>query len=193
MENSSSDKGPLLKLLISALKSSGCDFDLNRHVCCEPCSKLVTGGYDAEMNQIVVCQNTATNKSSVHGALAHEMIHMFDHCRAELDFRDVDHLLCTEIRAANLMHCSFLSSMVMGTASFIRIKKQHQECVKRKALASLMAVRDISEADANAALDRVFSKCYNDLEPLGRHLRRNSRDMERVYRERYLYGYGFAS
>lgn len=62
--------------------------------------------------------------------------------------------------------------------------------MKRKALASVMAVRDLSNEEAKAAMDRVFTKCYNDLEPLGRRLRRNSRDIHRVYRERYLYGYG---
>ncbi|KAF8792632.1 mitochondrial inner membrane protease ATP23 homolog [Argiope bruennichi] len=183
-------ESPLIKLMMDALKSAGCGIDLNRHISCEPCSKVVTGGYDAEMNQIVVCQNTATSKAAVHGALAHEMVHMFDFCRAHVDFTNVDHLLCTEIRAANLMHCSFLSAMVMGTASLIRIKKQHQECVKRKALASVVAVRDLTEEEAKAAMNRVFTKCYNDLEPLGRRLRRNSNDIARIYRERYLYGYG---
>ncbi|GIY25798.1 mitochondrial inner membrane protease ATP23 homolog [Caerostris extrusa] len=185
-------ESPLIKLMMDALKTTGCAIDLNRHISCEPCSKVVTGGYDAEMNQIVVCQNTATSKSAVHGALAHEMVHMFDFCRAHVDFKNVDHLLCTEIRAANLMHCSFMSALVMGTASLIRIKKQHQECVKRKALASVMAVRDLSPEEAKAAMDRVFTKCYNDLEPLGRRLRRNSEDIHKVYRERYLNGYGYS-
>lgn len=58
----------------------------------------MTGGYDAELNQIVVCQNTATSKAAVHGALAHEMVHMFDFCRAHIDFTNVDHLLCTEVK-----------------------------------------------------------------------------------------------
>ncbi|GFY60028.1 mitochondrial inner membrane protease ATP23 homolog [Trichonephila inaurata madagascariensis] len=185
-------ESPLIKLMMDALKTTGCVIDLNRHISCEPCSKVVTGGYDAEMNQIVVCQNTATSKAAIHGALAHEMVHMFDFCRAHIDFKNVDHLLCTEIRAANLMHCSFLSALVMGTASLIRIRKQHRECVKRKALASVMAVRELSEEEAKAAMERVFEKCYNDLEPLGRRLRRNSRDIDRAYRERYLYGYGYS-
>ncbi|CAL1269438.1 unnamed protein product [Larinioides sclopetarius] len=146
--------------MMDALKSSGCGIDLNRHISCEPCSQVVTGGYDAEMNQIVVCQNTATSKAAVHGALAHEMVHMYDFCRAHIDFTNVDHLLCTE------------------------------ECVKRKALASVVAVRDLTEEEAKDAMDRVFTKCYNDLEPLGRRLRRNSNDIARIYRERYLYGYG---
>lgn len=185
-------ESPLIKFMMEALKASGCPVDLSRHVSCEPCSSIVTGGYDAEMNQIVICQNTATSKGAVHGALAHEMVHMFDFCRADLDFKNIDQLLCTEIRAANLMHCSFLSAMVTGTASFVRIKKQHQECVKKKALASVMTVRDVTKAEVDAAMDRVFTKCYHDLEPLGRRIKRGSRDTYRIYRDRYLFGYGTA-
>jgi len=47
----------------------------------------------------------------VQGVLTHEMIHMFDACRHEMDFKDMHHLACTEIRAANLTHCSFMSAM----------------------------------------------------------------------------------
>lgn len=59
-------------------------------------------------------------------------------------------------------------------------------------MASVMAVKDISKAEVDAAMDRVFIKCYNDLEPLGRRLRRNSTDTHRIYRDRYLFGYGVA-
>lgn len=40
------------------------------------------------------------------------MIHMFDYCTNDLDFKNVEHLACTEIRAANLAHCSFLGAYV---------------------------------------------------------------------------------
>jgi len=62
----------------------------------------------------------------VHGVLTHEMIHMFDYCNNDMDFRNVDHLACTEIRAANLAHCSFLSAMFQGDASPFNVKEAHQ-------------------------------------------------------------------
>lgn len=62
----------------------------------------------------------------VQGVLTHEMIHMFDYCRNELDFRNMEHLACTEIRAANLTHCSFTSAWSQGDASFLKIKEAHQ-------------------------------------------------------------------
>ncbi|XP_020812275.1 mitochondrial inner membrane protease ATP23 homolog [Drosophila serrata] len=181
--------GPLVKLMMGALKSSGCPIDLRRHISCEVCDPTVTGGYDPKLNQIVVCQNMAKNKSMVHGVLTHEMIHMFDYCNNDMDFRNVDHLACTEIRAANLAHCSFLSAMFQGDASPFNVKEAHQNCVKTKALASVLAVRNISKEDAIAAVERVFPKCYADLEPIGRRIRRNSTDQQKAYMEGPMYGY----
>lgn len=183
------ETSPLVKLMLSALKSAGCEVDIRRNICCEPCDKAVTGGYDSELNQVVVCQNSARSKGVVQGILAHELLHMFDQCRAKMDLKNVDHLACTEIRAANLFHCSFMSAFLEGSASPFNIAKTHGECVKRKAVESVIAVRGITKEDARAAVDRVFTKCYNDLEPVGRRLRRNSFDMERAYRDRYHYGY----
>lgn len=64
-----------------------------------------------------------------------------------------------------------------------------QDCVKSKALYSVLAVRKISKAEAVAVIEKVFPKCYADLEPVGRRLRRNSYDMNRAYLESQYYGY----
>ncbi|KAK8721584.1 hypothetical protein OTU49_012790 [Cherax quadricarinatus] len=180
---------PLVKLMMAALKSSGCEVDLTRHISCEVCDVTVNGGYDSELNQVIVCQNVTRTEGMTQGVLAHELIHMFDYCRNKLDFKNVEHLACTEIRAANLTHCSFLSAMFQGDASPFKIAKAHQDCVKTKAAFSVMAIRRIDEAEARAVVDRVFDKCYNDLEPIGRRIRRNSLDMYKAYQDRYAFGY----
>ncbi|KAI8434810.1 hypothetical protein MSG28_003317 [Choristoneura fumiferana] len=153
------------------------------------CDYSVSGGYDPELNQIVVCQNVSTRKGMVQGVLVHEMIHMFDYCRNELDFKNMEHLACSEIRAANLTHCSFTSAWSQGDASWSKIKKAHQDCVKTKALYSVLAVRQIGKAEAVDIIEKVFPKCYADLEPIGRRIRRNSEDMTRVLRDASYYGY----
>jgi mitochondrial inner membrane protease ATP23 len=180
---------PLIKLMMGALKSSGCTIDIRRHISCEVCDHSVSGGYDPVLNQVIVCQNIAKSEGMVQGVMAHEFIHMFDYCRNDLDFKNIEHLACTEIRAANLTHCSFLSAVSQGDASFFKIKGQHQNCVKTKALASVLAVRKVTPAEAIDAIERVFPRCYNDLEPIGRRLRRNSTDMHKAYMEAPLYGY----
>jgi len=48
--------------------------------------------------QIVVCKNNSHYRPICCNVLAHEMIHMFDFCRADVDFRNLEHLACTEVR-----------------------------------------------------------------------------------------------
>ena len=67
----------------------------------------------------------ARSKGMVQAVLVHEMIHMFDSCRHELDFKNVHHLACTEIRAANLTHCSFLSAMAQVFCNSLRYFSLH--------------------------------------------------------------------
>ncbi|OQR68279.1 Ku70-binding protein-like [Tropilaelaps mercedesae] len=185
--------------MLSALKSAGCEMDLRRHITCEPCDPKVTGGYDHDTNQVhrchilqvVVCQNNVTSSGLVQGVLAHELLHMFDRCRTKMDYRNPEHVACTEIRAANTMHCSFMSAFVQGLTSPLNFAKTHEICVRQKAIQSLVAVMNISKIDAQKAVDKVFNICYNDLEPVGRRLRRNSADMEKAYQDRYHNGYDY--
>lgn len=89
----------------------------------------MTGGYDPHMNQIIICQNTAKSEDFVQRILTHEMVHMFDYCTNHLDFSNMKHLACTEIRAANLAHCSFSDaySQVDGVFNIAQRHKVSQE------------------------------------------------------------------
>ncbi|XP_030760884.1 mitochondrial inner membrane protease ATP23 homolog [Sitophilus oryzae] len=182
-------ESPIVKLMLGALKSSGCPVDIRRHISCEECSLEVSGGFDPVLNQVVICHNNASKEGIIQGVLLHEMVHMFDFCRNNLDFKNIDHLACTEIRAANLAHCSFMSAWVNGDTSIFNMKATHQNCVKNKALTSMLAVRNITQNEAINAIERVFDRCYNDLEPLGRRLRRSSNDMTKAYEDGIYYGY----
>ena len=75
-----------------------------------------------------MCQNSARAEGMIQGVLTHELIHMFDYCRHKLDLNNVKHLACTEIRAANLAHCSFFSAFIQGTTSIFAVKQYHQVC-----------------------------------------------------------------
>lgn len=37
---------------MGALKASGCEIDIRRHISCEVCDHSVTGGYDPFLNQV---------------------------------------------------------------------------------------------------------------------------------------------
>lgn len=70
---------------------------MRRNFSCEYCGPGVTGGFDTKKNQIVVCYNRIYQLGVMQGVISHELLHMFDSCRAELDFNNVEHVACTEV------------------------------------------------------------------------------------------------
>lgn len=90
------EKSNELQLLAGAMKKHGCNFNLARHVSCERCSNC-HGGYDPDTNQIIVCSNNYLTDNKVMATMMHEMIHMFDYCRAKFDFNNLDHVACSEV------------------------------------------------------------------------------------------------
>ncbi|XP_020947566.1 mitochondrial inner membrane protease ATP23 homolog isoform X4 [Sus scrofa] len=158
---------PYVKLLLDAMKHSGCAVSKERHFSCEDCNGNVSGGFDASVSQIVLCQNNIRNQAHMNRVVTHELIHAFDHCRAHVDwFTNIRHLACSEVRAANLSgDCSLLNEIFR---LHFGLKQHHQTCVRDRAILSILAVRNISREVAQKAVDEVFESCFNDHEPFGR-------------------------
>lgn len=176
-----------LRLLAGAMKKHGCNFTLARHVVCERCHGCY-GGYDPDTNQIVICKNSVITKNKVLSVMAHEMIHMFDFCRAKFDFNNLDHVACSEIRAANLTYCS-ISEKISKFGPY-PLGGTHGDCVKKVAFASVKAYSpETDDAVIIDIVEKVFPTCYNDLEPFGRRPLTGPGEMRRAYRERYHLGY----
>ncbi|XP_070559298.1 mitochondrial inner membrane protease ATP23 homolog [Ptychodera flava] len=179
---------PHVKLLLEALKENGCEAFQDRHFSCEQCSTVVSGGFDSESSQIVLCQNNIQTQAGMDRVLTHELIHAFDHCRAKVNWNDVRHLACSEIRAANLSgECSFVMEHV---GRFHRMQygfmKHHQTCVKDRAIRSVLAAREVPRPVVEKAVDEVFDSCFNDHEPFHK-IPRNKSDAKAAFRERYQY------
>ena len=73
----------------------------------------------------MLCENNIYSQGHMNDTLTHELIHTLDYCRAELDWNNIHHLACTEIRAASLSgECFFWKE------NFARLKfgwkKHHQ-------------------------------------------------------------------
>lgn len=64
-----------------------------------------------------------------------------------------------------------------------------QECVRGRALRSILAVRKISRAEAEKIVDEVFDSCFNDHAPFGRipHSKRDAKFAYRDYMNRDRY------
>jgi inner membrane protease ATP23 len=100
-------------------------------------------------------------------ALAHELLHAFDDCRAAVDWADCGHVACTEVRAANLSgDCDFaveLARRPLGMAA--NAWAGHQAvCVRRRAELSVRAHERCRPAAA-AHVERVWAACYRDYAP----------------------------
>ncbi|XP_062990874.1 mitochondrial inner membrane protease ATP23 homolog isoform X1 [Elgaria multicarinata webbii] len=175
------DSNPFAKLLLDAMKNSGCTVFNDRHFSCEDCDGCVSGGFDSSTSQIVLCQNNIRYQSHMNRVVIHELIHAFDHCRAHVDwFNNVKHLACSEIRAANLSgDCSLLNEM---SRFKFGLKQHHQTCVRDRAVRSILAVRKVNKEMAEKAVDEVFESCFNDHEPFGR-VPHNISDAKYAYRE----------
>lgn len=178
-----------LKLLAGAMKKYGCDFNLLRHVSCEKC-KNCSGGFDPDTKQIILCYTNTLRSDTVMATMMHEMVHMFDYCRVKFDFSNLEHVACSEIRAANLTYCSISDRIMHGGPGLLDFKKTHQYCVKDVAFQSIKAYSpESSDSQLWSIIDKVFPNCYNDLEPFGRRPTSGIHDLKHSYRERFRYGY----
>ncbi|XP_059089666.1 mitochondrial inner membrane protease ATP23 homolog [Tigriopus californicus] len=151
-------QSPRVRFLVHALQLAGCPLSAARHLAAETCPPGLAGGYDPLTHQVVVCANECTTPERVEAILAHELIHLYDHCVRDLDLMRNEHLACTEIRAANLIHCQSLDDYFTT----------RDRCVKQRAAGSISVIRGMSRARATPLVDRVFDQCSKDLEPFGR-------------------------
>ena len=182
---------PLIKLMLGALKSQGCITDMfERHFSCDICkdgkSFLQRGGYDESSNQVFVCANNiGSNFGQIHGTILRNLIHMYDVCVRKVDFKNVDHLACMEVRKANLAGCEL--GIHLTRINPFSVQGEHANCVYEAATNVLGQKLDNPEL-AKKAVTNVFTKCYNDMEPIGRRCR-DGKDHKRAYEERYLFAY----
>lgn len=61
--------------------------------------------------------------------------------------------------------------------------------MRHKATMTVQIARNVSEEEAAAVVDKVFDRCYSDLEPYGRRPRKYIGDFKRALQEGLLYGY----
>eukprot|EP00096_Caligus_rogercresseyi_P013374 TRINITY_DN6032_c0_g1_i1.p1 TRINITY_DN6032_c0_g1~~TRINITY_DN6032_c0_g1_i1.p1 ORF type:complete len:268 (+),score=57.65 TRINITY_DN6032_c0_g1_i1:29-832(+) len=181
----------LVKNLISGIRSAGCTVDPARLISCDICApgKEIQhlGGYDEVNNQVFVCANNVLGEGPTSGVVFRNLFHVFDRCMNKYDFQDPKQLACTEIRKANLGHCTYYYYFFQRFGEY-KIKNMHSTCVKKVAIDFLTKTKFLSEKVASEAVDSVFDKCYLDMEPIGR--RSSGRKQIRLaYEERYLFGY----
>ncbi|XP_065877053.1 mitochondrial inner membrane protease ATP23-like isoform X2 [Euphorbia lathyris] len=102
------------------------------------CDMKIGGGY-VPGKGIIVCANHLRSQGLVDEVVMHELIHAYDECRAaNLNWSNCAHQACSE------------------------------ECVRRRAMMSVMCNPRCSEVMAKGAIEAVWDLCYNDTKPFDR-------------------------
>ncbi|KAF9926181.1 Mitochondrial inner membrane protease atp23 [Linnemannia zychae] len=153
---------PGVRFMMNNLIKAGCPLTSNM-LECGPCDNTKSGGFSKD-HGILLCQNGLFSKRHQEYTMIHEMIHMYDHCVFNMEWDNLRHHACTEIRAAALSgDCNWSREFQRG---FYNFTKQHQECVKRRAIISVQGNPNCpSKEAAMKAVNAVFESCYNDTRP----------------------------
>ncbi|KIM82188.1 hypothetical protein PILCRDRAFT_71054 [Piloderma croceum F 1598] len=153
---------PAVTFMLKHLELSGCPVPAD-NIICTPCAPVRTGGFHP-IGAIVLCQSHFMNKKHMEDTLTHELVHMYDHCKFKVDWNNLRHHACSEIRANSLSgDCRFTREIQRG---FLAFSKQHQACVRRRAVMSVVgnpACPD--QAAAERAVNEVWESCFNDTRP----------------------------
>ncbi|KAJ1664843.1 Mitochondrial inner membrane protease atp23 [Coemansia sp. RSA 1646] len=153
---------PIVRFMSEHLHKSG--FPLSpENMPCIKCEEMRSGGF-AEDGTIQLCYNRLFGKGHLETTMAHEMVHAYDQANFDIDWYNLEHHACTEIRAASLSgDCTWFQETMRGNVGFL---KHHQVCVKRRAVLSLLANPSCkSKKHAEAAVNKVFQSCFTDTRP----------------------------
>ncbi|KAJ1939103.1 Mitochondrial inner membrane protease atp23 [Kickxella alabastrina] len=153
---------PLVLFMSESLKKSGTPFD-ESNMPCMKCDEMRSGGFSTD-GVIQLCYNRLFGKGHLETTIAHEMVHAYDQANYNIDWYNLEHHACTEIRAASLSgDCTWFQEMMRGNLGFF---KHHQVCVKRRAALSVRENPNCkSDKHAEAAVNKVFKSCFTDTRP----------------------------
>lgn len=89
--------GPSVVFMLKHLRLSGCNVP-PENVICTPCDLTRSGGFHPA-GAIVLCQNHPVSKRQMEDTLTHELVHMYDHCKFNVDWHNLRHHACSEVRS----------------------------------------------------------------------------------------------
>ncbi|KAJ3746983.1 peptidase M76 family-domain-containing protein [Lentinula raphanica] len=168
MKSELMEQSPILIFMLKHLRLSGCQVP-ERNIFCVTCPILHAGAYLPHPHgAIKLCAGHFFSKQHVESTIAHELVHMFDECRFKVDWANLRHHACSEIRANNLSgDCRWTRELRRGEGiPGIGWTKGHQACVRRRAITSVAANPACpSLAHAERAVNEVWESCFTDTRP----------------------------
>ncbi|RPA96024.1 hypothetical protein L873DRAFT_1773754 [Choiromyces venosus 120613-1] len=154
---------PIVRFLLENITQLGGKMD-SSNIKCMPCENFQSGGFSPEYG-VLLCQNRLRDKGHTEDTLAHELVHVYDHLRFRVEWEELRHHACSEIRASSLSgECRWTrEAFTRGVFDFT---KQHQACVKRRAILSVQNhPKCKDEAEATNIVNQVFDSCFADTRP----------------------------
>lgn len=154
---------PVVIFMLQQLKKTGREVGA-RDIVCDVCDEWKGGGFHPELG-VLLCQNRIIDKWHLEDTLAHELVHAYDDSKFKVDWLNLKHHACSEIRASSLSgECRIMNQF--KRAAIGNFGRGHQECVRRRAVLSVMAnpgCRD--KQHAQQVVDEVWGSCFNDTRP----------------------------
>lgn len=167
------ERCPRVRELQQALERLGTKVPIDCVACPEgpDGNPAAAGGFLPDTNSVVLCQQWVTaNPPEVPNTLTHELVHAYDHARATINWLNLTHHACTEIRAATLSgDCTFGREIDRANINPLKIGAAGERCIRRRAQLSVaMNPTCKSKGAAVAAVDRAWKICSVDYAPFDR-------------------------
>lgn len=161
---------PTVRFMVQAItklnKGSDSKFDDSK-IICDYCPDWKGGGFHPELG-ILLCQNRLRDKWHLEDTLSHELIHYFDDLKWQVDWLNLKHHACSEIRASSLSgECRFWEEFKRrGFRTGFHVARGHQDCVRRRAIISVSGNPNCqSKEHAAKIVDEVWDSCFADTRP----------------------------
>lgn len=157
---------PTVRFMIEqiAKMSPSKTFDESK-IICDVCPDWKSGGFHPDYG-ILICQNRLRDKWHLEDTLSHELVHWYDNMKWQVDWLNLKHHACSEIRASTLSgECRFMQELKRRGPGF-EINRGHQNCVRRRAVLSVMGNPSCKdEKQAERVVEEVWESCFNDTRP----------------------------
>ena len=83
--------------MMKHLRLNGADVHSD-DIVCAPCDLTRAGGFTPEAGAVVLCQGKFMSKNHMEDTLVHELVHMYDHAKFKVDWDNLRHHACSEVR-----------------------------------------------------------------------------------------------
>lgn len=109
---------------------------------CKNCLGDQNGYYTPKNKEIVICSNKVKIMYDVIDTINHELVHAYDDCVNKLNWKNIDEVVCSEIKASFHSQCQDKGYNM----------EELFECVKRGATIS---------SNSKETVEKLMPKCFN--------------------------------